>query len=201
MRDTLASPGPWLLAALFTAFTAAYFAVFGFLPQLLQEQLGMDPKTASLLAGIAVAASALGNLLCGPLLTRGVPRPVILTSSFAVMALAGFGILGGQALATSYAACLLFAVVSGLIPVALLDAAGRYAPRPELVGATIGFMMQGNSAGLVLGPAAAGAIATGLGWPAVAVQVAVMAGIGAGLVAALRLVVVTPARARIPTQT
>ena len=43
----------------------------------------------------------------------------------------------------------------------------------------------------MLGPAAAGAIITGLGWPAVAVQVAVMAGIGAGLVAALRLVVVT----------
>jgi MFS transporter, DHA1 family, inner membrane transport protein len=83
--------------------------------------------------------------------------------------------------------------IGGLIPVALLDAAGRYAPRPDLVGATIGFVMQGNSAGLALGPAAAGAIAAAAGWPALAALVVAMAAVAALLAAVLRATSAEPA--------
>jgi predicted MFS family arabinose efflux permease len=188
VRDILASRAPWILAGLFTAFSAAFFAVFGFLPQLLADRLAaVGPETGNLLTGVAVAMSAVGNLLGGLLLTRGVRRPFILIGGFAAMALCTFGILGeGIPGGTTYALCLLFSAISGLIPVTLLDAAGRYAPRPDLVGATIGFMMQGNSAGLVLAPAAAGAIAAAAGWPAVALLVATIAAIAALLVAVLR---------------
>jgi DHA1 family inner membrane transport protein len=139
------------------------------------------------LTAAAVAVNALGNLACGWLLARGVRRWRILLIGFAAMALCGFGILGeGVPGAAAYALCIVFSAVSGLIPVALIDGAPRHAPRPELVGATVGFVMQGNNVGLVLGPAAAGALAAVHGWPAVSLLVAGLAVIAGVLAAALR---------------
>jgi predicted MFS family arabinose efflux permease len=132
--------GPWLLGGLMAAFAAVFFAVFGFLPAILAERLGVTPETGSLLTAAAVAANVVGNLACGPLLDRGVRRSAILIAAFAGMALCGFGILGGSVSGPlAYAACVAFSAVGGLIPVALLDGASRHAPRPELVGATVGF--------------------------------------------------------------
>jgi MFS transporter, DHA1 family, inner membrane transport protein len=181
VKDTLAAGGPWLLAALMAAFAAAYFAVFGFLPSILSDRLAVDPETGSILAAIAVAVNALGNLGCGVLLARGAQRAHLLLIGFTTMALCGFGIFGdGVSGEITYALCLVFSAISGLIPVALIDASPRHAPRPELVGATIGFLMQGNNLGLVLGPATAGALAATLGWQAVSFLVAALA-IAAGL--------------------
>lgn len=186
LRETVLARGPWLLAGLFVAFSTAFFAVFGFLPSILALRLAVDVGTASLLAALAGAVNALGNLLGGLLLTRRSRRPYILVGSFAVMTLCSIFILGqGLPGLAVYALCLLFSIVGGFIPVALLDAAADQAPRPELVGATIGLMMQGSSAGLVLGPAAAGAIAQAAGWPPVTWLVAAAAVAAAALVAAL----------------
>lgn len=183
VRETLGAGGPWLLASLMAAFAAGYFAIFGFLPSILSNRLAVGPETGSLLTAVAVAVNALGNLGCGQLLARGVRRWHILLTGFGAMALCGFGILGeGVPGAVAYALCVVFSAISGLIPVALIDAAPRHAPRPELVGATVGFLMQGNNLGLVLGPAGAGALAAALGWPAVSVFVAAVA-LAAGLLA------------------
>lgn len=181
LRLTLASAAPWLLALLMTAFGTAYFAVFGFLPLILSERLGVTGESATLLAAAAIAVNALGNLACGPLLARGVPRARLLWLGFATMAVAAFGILGaGLPGAAAYALCLLFSAVSGLIPVTLLDAAPRLAPRPDLAGAALGFVMQGSNLGLLLGPALAGALAAASGWSAVpplVLGVALLAGL------------------------
>ncbi|HET8725870.1 MAG TPA: MFS transporter, partial [Alphaproteobacteria bacterium] len=187
VRRTLASGGPWLLAVLFAAFTAAYFAVFGFLPSILTDRLAVAPETGGLLTAVAVAANASGNIGCGLLLTRGVRRTNILLIGFGVMALCGFGILAeGVPGAAAYALCVVFSAVGGLVPVALIDAAPRHAPRPDLVGATVGFLMQGNNVGLTLGPAAAGALAAASGWPMVSSLVAVIAAVAGLLTLALR---------------
>jgi MFS family permease len=145
----------------------------------------VTPETGSLLTAAAVAANVTGNLACGPMLDRRIRRSAILIAAFAGMALCGFGILGGGVSGPlAYAACIAFSAVGGLIPVALLDGASRHAPRPELVGATVGFVMQGNNIGLVVGPAAAGAVAAGHGWAAVPLLIAALA-VTAGVLACL----------------
>lgn len=173
LRQTLAAAGPWLLAALFAAYTAAFFALFGFLPTILSERLAVDAGTGGVLSAVAVGAGAFGCLACGRLLARGARAWRLLLIGFGVIALCGFGAL---ALPVSgwiaYALCVLFSFVGAFIPVVIFDAAPRHAPRPELLGMTIGLATQGNCAGMVLGPAAAGAIAATVGWPWVASLVA-----------------------------
>jgi MFS family permease len=187
VRRTLGAGGPWLLAGLFAALSAAFFAVFGFLPSLLLDRLAVGPAAGSALTAVAVAASAAGCLLCGRLLARGVRPSRILLTGFGAMALCGFGIFGGGvAGGIASALCVDFSFIGGLIPVVLIDGAPRHAPRPELVGATVGFLLQGNNAGLVLGPAAAATTAAAAGWPAVSLPVVAIA-VAAGLrVLALR---------------
>lgn len=186
LRQTAAAAGPWLLGTLMALFAAVYFAVFGFLPSILAERLAVAPETGSLLTALAVAVNVIGNLSCGPLLARGVRRAHILAAAFATMALCSFAIMSGAAPAwLAYAACLAFSAISGLIPVALLEGAARHAPQPALVGATVGMVMQGNSLGLVVGPAAAGAVAAGAGWTAVPLLILAAAGLAWGLSFAL----------------
>jgi DHA1 family inner membrane transport protein len=176
LRQTTAAGGPWLLASLMAAFSAAFFAVFGFLPAILSDRLAVGPTTGSLMAAGAVAVNALGNLACGPLLTRGVPRAHVLLIGFVTMGLCGFGVMGeGVSGPVAYALCVVFSAVGGLVPVALIDGAPRHAPRPDLVGATVGFLMQGNNVGLLLGPVISGGLAAALGWPMVSFFVAALA--------------------------
>lgn len=187
VRRTLAAKGPWLLALLFAAYLAIYFAVFGFLPSILSERLSVGPDTSGVLTAVAVAAGAVGCLVCGQLLARGVRPWLILMACFGVLALCGFGIFGeGVSGWVAYALCIVFSFAGGFISVVLIDAAPRHAPRPELVGATMGLLMQGNNVGFVFGPAAVGVIVAAAGWPAVSLFVAALAA-GAGmLVLALR---------------
>jgi MFS transporter, DHA1 family, inner membrane transport protein len=92
------------------------------------------------------------------------------------MGLCGFGILAeGVSGPVAYALCVVFSAVGGLIPVALIDGAPRHAPRPGLVGATVGLLLQGNNVGLLLGPVVSGGLAAALGWPMVSFFVAALA--------------------------
>jgi MFS family permease len=88
--------------------------------------------------------------------------------------------------AVSYALSLAVSLASGLVPVVLFAAAARHAPSPAHVGATMGMAMQGNNLGLLIGPAAAGAIADAWGWLWVAVWVGLLACLALALIAVLR---------------
>lgn len=181
--EALVSPGPWVLGGLFAAFSAVFFAVFGLLPSLLSQRLGISNEAASILSALAIAASGVGNLVCGQLLARGFLPARLLHFSFGVMALSGVGIFSQVLWAiASYALCVVFSFAGGLIPVVIFDSAPRQAPRPELVGVTIGFAMQGNNLGLIIGPAAAGGISGAFGWPMVSVAIVAMAFMAALLV-------------------
>lgn len=183
LSQTLAAPGPWLLGGLFGIFAGVFFAVFGFLPSLLGERLGVGTTAAGALTAVAVAASGVGNLACGQLLARGLEPLRILTAAFVVLALCSIGLFGRFLPAElAYGLCVVLAFFGGWIPVVLLDAAPRYAPRPDLVGATIGATVQGNNLGMILGPAAAGALASQLGWPAVSGLLVVFCGLALWLV-------------------
>jgi DHA1 family inner membrane transport protein len=181
--DALAAPGPWILGGLFAAFSAAFFAVFGLLPSFLSTRLGIGGDMASMLSALAVAASAAGNLVCGQLLARGGRPGGLLIASFGAMALSSIGIFndfipGGAA----YALCVLFSLASGLVPVVIFDSAPRSAPRPDLVGITIGFAMQGNNVGLVLGPAVAGSLVASIGWTMISATVVAISLLAAPLI-------------------
>ncbi|ANN78362.1 CynX/NimT family MFS transporter [Bordetella flabilis] len=179
VRDAFVARDPWILGGLFMFFSAAYFALFGFLPTLVSGWFSVGNQAASMLSAIAVAASAGGNILGGQLLVRGVSGHRLLRGAFGGMALCSlsiFGILGGATPPLiAYVLCIVYSLLGGLIPTVIFDYAPRYAPRPQLVGATVGFAMQGNNVGLIVGPACAGAIAATFGWPAVSLLVLAMA--------------------------
>jgi MFS family permease len=189
-RDAFVARDPWILGGLFMLFSAAYFALFGFLPTLVAGWFAIGHQAASMLSAIAVAASAGGNVLGGQLLLRGVPGHRLLRGAFAGMALCGlaiFDIFGGVTPPLiAYLLCIVYSLLGGLIPTVIFDYAPRYAPRPHLVGATVGFAMQGNNVGLIVGPASAGAIAAAIGWPAVALLVLALAAGALVLVSVLK---------------
>jgi MFS transporter, DHA1 family, inner membrane transport protein len=176
IREAAGAPGPWGLAGIFTAFSAIFFAIFSFLPMLLDERFATGPELAGMLAAIAVAASAAGNLACGQLLARGFRHLHLLVFSFAIMALGGFAVLSeGAPFALAYGAALLFAFAAGLIPVIVIDSVPRFVPRPDLAGVTIGFVTQGNGIGMLVGPVLAGTLAANAGWTSVALVLALAA--------------------------
>ncbi len=186
LRCTLRAPGPWLLAVMFGAYTAAFFSLFGFLPTLLSERLGVHAGTAGVLSAIAVAAGAVGCLACGRLLASG-SRPTTLgLAAFASIALGGVCVLALPLHGwCAYLVCVAISFVGAFIPTVIFDAAPRHAPRTALLGTTVGLATQGNSVGIVVGPLAASAVATTVGWPWVA---AFMAGVVAvGLAGTLAL--------------
>ncbi len=189
--EAIAAPGPWVLGGLFAAFSGAFFALFGFLPSLLAERFGIGIAAASMLSAVAIAISGVGNIVCGRLLAQGFEPARLLFASFGAMALCGLIALGAGIPATiAYAACIVFAFFSGLAPVVILDSATRHAPRPELVGVTIGFAMQGNNLGLLSGPVAASGVAAEYGWPTVSLLIAAICLVAALLVVAFHRLVV-----------
>lgn len=177
--------GPMLLALLFGLFNASYFAVYGFLPLLLQQASYDLGAPANLLAAAAVGASAAGNLAGLALLARGLPPAQLLPWSFAGLAACALPILLG---ATTdpwlrVAASIVFGAVAGLIPAALFAEAPARAPRPAMQGLVMGLMMQGGNVGMSIGTPLAGMTAAVFGWQAV---VGVVAGLAAMAVATVR---------------
>ncbi len=138
-----------------------------------------------MLSAIAVAASGVGNIVCGQLLARGAQSIRLLYGSFGTMMVCGVGVcsalLPGPAI---YALCLVFTFASGFVPVVIFKNAPHYAPHSALVGATLGFAMQGNNIGLLIGPAVAGGLAAAYGWPSVALLIVACAPIVALLLVA-----------------
>lgn len=175
---------PLLLAVIFSIYAALFFAVFGFLPSLLSERLALGPELAGPVAGLTIASGIVGNLACGRMLRGTAPPAHILTAGFAIMAVTGclFFWMPLPAL-PALILCILFALVGGVVPVVLFDAAPRFAPGGSgggsLVGATMGLIMQGNNIGLLVGPPLAGGLATTFGWPSVAFLVAGLTGVAA----------------------
>ena len=175
LRQALSAPGPWVLAVMFAAFSAAFFVVFGFLPSLLTQRFGLSSELASTISGVAIAASGLGNLAAGFLLASGRKPLHVLGTGFVLMALFGCGVLAADLFLTAVTVlAVLFAFVAGLIPVVIMDSVPRLAPRAELVGATLGLAMQGNNIGMLVGPVVGGALAASFGWTSVAIALAIV---------------------------
>lgn len=191
MRDVLAgavrtvrNAGSALLAAAFATYTLQYFALFSFLPVLLIERLGMTVLTAGAFTALAAATNAVGTLVAGQLLSRGlIARWALIMLTSAVMGSCAVAIFIVELPhAVVLLLCVVFSGVGGMLPSTIVASAPMLSPTPALVPIAIGLTMQGSYVGQVLGPLAVGVVVDRHGWPAAAgvVFIAAVLGMAAG---------------------
>ena len=187
LRSVLARAGPVLLALAFGLYAFQYFALTGLLPSLLVDRMGLSIGAAGLVSAAAVAANALGNLAAGLLMRRGMPLWKIAAGAFAFLGLAAFGIFAeGWPVAIVAGLAALSLAVTGLVPASIFAAVPRVSPAPELLGITMGLVVQATNLGQLLGPAALGAWVERLGWAMAPALFAVVALAGLAIAAGLR---------------
>ena len=188
LADVLRS-APLALAATFLLYSLMFFALFSFLPVLLQERLHVSPAAVGLLTAIACAANIAGNLAAGAWLkTRG--RAALIRAAAATMGVCALGIfVPGLDPRMSLGLCLLFSAAGGLVPASLLSSIPQVTATPAHATMTVGLLMQGSNLGQALGPLLVGSAVDRHGWAAAAAWV---------VAAALAMVAVVQWRARPP---
>jgi MFS family permease len=176
LRQTLVARGPICLLLLFMLYAAAWFALFGLLPVVLQDGLAPTPARANTLTALAIGAGAAGNLVGGAMAARVARPSSLLAWAFGASAVLAL-IVAAAPLSPGWRFGLVvaFAVVSGIVPPVLFAEAPAQAPHPAAVGATLGMMMQGNNLGLVTGPTVGAVLTAAGGWPALGAGVATAA--------------------------
>lgn len=191
LQQTLAAPGPWLVAVTFAMYSGQWLAVVGFLP-VIYTQAGVAGATTGVLTAGAAAVNMAGNIAAGRLLQRGARAPRLLATGFATMALAAtatFADTEGHGLppALRYAAVLLFSGVGGLIPATLFALALRLAPSEGTLSTTVGWVQQWSALGQFAGPPLVAWVASAAGgWQATWLATGACSLIGLALTAALR---------------
>jgi len=184
MSEVASSGGSLAIAICFGAYSSCWFAVVGFLPTLQVERLGFSLETAAIVTALVTVVNVAGNLAAGWMLQRRVPRVTIIVGATLSMAVCAAGIFvdGVPDLARLLLAGLYSAVI-GVVPGCLFTAIPLHAPRPQLIGAATGLLMQISNLGALLGPPATAALVSAGGWPAatwltsVALGTAALAGI------------------------
>ncbi len=154
LRATLGHPGPWLVALIFSMYSAQWLAVVGFLPSI-YAQAGLDGAVLGMLTAGAALANIVGNLASGRLLQRGWAPWRLLWIGFACMA-AGAGLAFAPVTEGApwlrYAGVLLFSSLGGLVPGTLFSLAVRLAPDDRQVATTVGWAQQWSALGQFFGP-------------------------------------------------
>lgn len=176
---TITSAGPLLLALMFAMYGLQFFALFSFLPVLLVERIGVPHTAAGVMTALAVAANIAGNIGAGIALRRGMPRWLLLAAASAVMTVTGIAVfLLPLPAGLLFGLCVVFSGVGGCLPSAMMGAAPRAVPEPQLGAMSVGLVMQGSNLGQMIGPVVVGSLVDAGGWQAAAMPVAI-----AGMVA------------------
>jgi MFS transporter, DHA1 family, inner membrane transport protein len=150
---TASTPGPIVLALIFSFYALQWVTVMGFFPTLLVENRGFRTGFSSILTAVMVAVNIPGNFAGGWLLQRGLGRWRIIAFSSLIMAAGGLVIFNPQfSFKFQYLSCLIFSGVGGMIPAAVFGAAPVFAPSRKLVATTNGLVVQGSQLGQVIGP-------------------------------------------------
>jgi MFS family permease len=180
MVEVATSSGPLAIAICFGAYSCCWFAIVGFLPTLQVERLGLSAETAAIVTAVVTFVNVLGNLAAGWLLQRRVPRVAIIVSATLTMAVCASAVFvdGVPDLARLLLAGL-YSMVIGLVPGCLFTAIPIHAPRPQLIGASTGLLMQVSNFGALLGPPITAALVSAGGWPAAAWMTGTALGVAA----------------------
>jgi len=154
LRAVLQTPGPLLLAAVFTCYSSLYLAVTAFVPLILVEQAGWALPSAAAAGAFVMATNVIGNVSAGFLLNRGIPRARLLQIASVTMAL-GAAVLFTEdlPLVVRLGGAVLFSAVGGIIPGSLFAGVPFHAPSPAHISTVNGMLLQGVSIGQFVGPA------------------------------------------------
>lgn len=161
------TPAP-AMAATFLLYSLMFYALFAFLPELVQQRMQVSATAAGLLSAAACMANVAGNLAAAFALKR-VTRKVLGLVAATVMGLCALGIfLPVAGPSTALALCLVFSGVGGLVPASLLSSIPAVTSNPAQAALASGLLMQGSNLGLALGPLLVGSAVDRHGWPAAA---------------------------------
>lgn len=184
VKATLASGNVWMVALSFGAYSSQWVAIIGFLPSI-YIAAGISGTTAGALTAVVAGVNAVGNLIAGRLLHRGVRPQVLLCIGFGVMALGAFYAYGLNPSATGkFFAIVLFSGIGGLVPTTLFLLAIKLAPSVRTTSTSIGWVQQCSALGQFAGPPAVAWVVTVAGgwqWTWVATGACSLAGIGMAL--------------------
>jgi MFS transporter, CP family, cyanate transporter len=143
----------WLLGIAFAAYAVQHHALMVWLPTYLYETRGLGVAPAALATALAVIVNCLGNVAGGWLIQRGVPRGRIIAATFLVISAAFFAIFSaGFSDIVRYVLAVLYSLIAGTIPAAVLSAGMRYARSPAEAGAVQGLIVQLTNVGIFVGP-------------------------------------------------
>ena len=184
VAELFKNPRPILLGLFFGTYTGNYLTVFGFLPTMLVDELGVSRSNSAFLVACAVMANILGNILGGWLRKKNIALTKILISGSLFTGAVCIWIFSSSAsFEVRYGMAILYSAVCGVIPGALWSAVTAFAPRHELVGMTVGWVVQGGNIGtLILPPTTALLIAWASDWQAAGWVVAISSFIGVMLI-------------------
>ncbi len=169
MAEVASAGGPLAIALCFGAYSCCWYTVIGFLPTLQVDHLGFSTSTAAIFTAAVTIVNVGGNLAAGWLMRHNVPRVALIVGAAASMALCAAGIfVDGVPDLMRLVLAGVYSAVIGVVPAALFTALPVHAPRPELVGASTGLLMQDSNVGSLIGPPITGALVVAGGWPAAA---------------------------------
>lgn len=168
VAESIARPGSLALCVVFICYVGQWSSLMIWLPTFLVDERGATPATASLLTALFVAINVPGNLAGGWALKRGAARWWVIAGSSAVMALTAICALASSLPDTfRIASVLLFSLVGGMIPAAVLSGGPVHARSAQHIGTAQGMIMQGAQIGQFFGPMFVAMAAQGLGgWSA-----------------------------------
>ena len=119
----------------------------------LVDERSFAPSTASLVAALFVAMNIPGNLAGGWLLKRGLARWLVIVVASAAMAItAACALSVALPDAIRLSSVLVFSLIGGLIPAAVLSGGPVHARSSQHIGTTQGMIMQGAQLGQFFGP-------------------------------------------------
>jgi MFS family permease len=168
VAESVTRPGSLALCIVFICYVGQWSSLMIWLPTFLVDERGATPATASFLTALFVAINVPGNLAGGWALKRGAARWRVIGIASAVMALtATCALASGLPDTPRLASVLLFSLVGGMIPAAILSGGPVHARSPQHIGTTQGMIMQGAQIGQFFGPMFVAVAAQGLGgWSA-----------------------------------
>jgi nitrate/nitrite transporter NarK len=128
-------------------------ALMNFLPTFFIDVIGNTEEGAAILTASAVVCNIPGNIFGGWLSHRNIPRWILLTFSYTVVALTTFGIYSFiTPQSFRIILLILFSFIGGIIPGTLLAGVPLHSPGTECLGATNGLITQGSNLGTVFLP-------------------------------------------------
>lgn len=165
--ESLVRPGSLLLCLAFFGYAAQWASIMIWLPTYAVDERGASATLAALLTTAMVAINIPGNLAGGWMMGRGFSRSALIVFASTMQALCCLGVFTDSLPdSVRYASCLLFSLIGGLLPMAVLSGVPVHARSPAHIGTANGMVMQVSQVAQFIGPMVVAGIAMRSGWTA-----------------------------------